>query len=78
MMMNQKKVETAPGLNVISGMANMTETLHSSDAMFVKSSHGFSREMVSHTSAMQFNRQGLDYEHIGLPDAFLNDYYSQV
>lgn len=78
MLMNQKKVETAPGLNITSGMANMTETLHSSDAMLVESAHGFSREMFSHTSAMQFNRQGFDYEHIALPDAFLNDYYSQV
>lgn len=81
MMLNQKKVETAQeftGMNIDSGMENITENLHTSNAMFVESAYGFSRDTFSHSNAMQFNRQGLDFEHIALPDDFLNDYYSQV
>ena len=61
------------------------ETIKS--AMEVDSAYRFSGESSSHgcSNAVQFNRQRLGvqnttvpYEDMGLPDAFLNDYYSQV
>uniref|UniRef100_A0A3B4V4L1 Si:ch73-74h11.1 n=1 Tax=Seriola dumerili TaxID=41447 RepID=A0A3B4V4L1_SERDU len=45
--------------------------------MEVDSTYGFSRETFNHGSAAQFSRQRLLYEDMALPDAFLNDYYSQ-